>query len=241
MLSKNQIKLIKSLHQKKYRTKNSLFVVEGVKGVNEFLNSHFTLEKLFCTENFSNELDRNFIEVISSMELKKISNLNSPNEVLGVFKIPEPKKMNPEIFSLVLDEVNDPGNLGTIIRLCDWFGIEQLICSENTVDCYNFKVVQSTMGSLSRVSIIYSDIKQFIKSSNLPIYAAMMNGENVYRKSLPGKGILVMGNEANGISPEVSELITNKITIPKFGEKQLTESLNVATATAILLSEFKRN
>ncbi|MDT0553248.1 TrmH family RNA methyltransferase [Urechidicola vernalis] len=241
MLSKNQIKLIKSLHQKKYRTKNNLFIVEGVKGVNEFLNSHFSLEKLFCTENFSNQLDSEIVEVISAVELKKISNLNSPNEVLGIFKIPKPKKQDLEKFSIVLDEINDPGNLGTIIRLCDWFGVEQLICSENTVDCYNSKVVQSTMGSLSRVSIIYTDIKQFIKYSNLPIYAAMMNGENVYKASLPENGILVMGNEANGISSEVSELITNKIAIPKFGKTQLTESLNVATATAILLSEFKRS
>ena len=136
--------------------------------------------------------------------------------------------------------MNDPGNLGTIIRLCDWFGVEQLICSENTVDCYNAKVVQSTMGSLSRVSIVYTDIKLFIQKSDLPVYAAMMDGVNVYKSQLPEKGILIMGNEANGISSEVSELVTNKITIPKFGETQLTESLNVATATAILLSEFKR-
>jgi TrmH family RNA methyltransferase len=136
--------------------------------------------------------------------------------------------------------VNDPGNLGTIIRLCDWFGISELVCSKNTVDCYNQKVVQSTMGSLTRVNISYVDLSEFLSNTQLPIYTADMEGSNVYKTSLPEKAILVMGNEANGISKEISEIVKHKLTIPRFGEIQQTESLNVATATAILLSEFKR-
>lgn len=240
MLSKNQIKLIKSLHQKKYRTKTNLFLVEGVKGVNEFLKSDFELERVFCTNDFSHNLTSDNVELISEGELGKISNLNSPNEVIGIFRIPEMAVLDLDKFSIVLDEINDPGNLGTIIRLCDWFGVEQLVCSPKTVDCFNPKVVQSTMGSLSRVAIFYTNIEQFISKSELPVYAAIMDGENVYKSDLPEKAILVMGNEANGISESINKLISNKIAIPKFGVSQLTESLNVATATAILLSEFRR-
>lgn len=241
MLSKNQIKLINSLLQKKYRNKNNLFIAEGVKCVNEFLNSEFLLNKIFCTKDFKSEVPSGMIQEITDLELKKISNYTNPNEVLGLFEIPKGKEIALDKFTLVLDGVNDPGNLGTIIRLCDWFGVEQLICSNDTVDLYNPKVIQSTMGSLSRVSIIYTDIESFINKTNLPIYSAMMQGENVYKTLLPKKAVLVMGNEANGVSEVISNLISNRLTIPKFGKAQLTESLNVATATSILLSEFKRS
>ena len=139
-----------------------------------------------------------------------------------------------------MDAVRDPGNLGTIIRLCDWFGVTQLICSKDTTDCYNPKVVQATMGSLARVSICYTDIQKFIAESSLPVYGAFMEGKNVYTQNLLQDAILVMGNEANGISEKIEKLITEKISIPQFGN-QTTESLNVATATAILLSELKRS
>ena len=241
MLSKNQIKLINSLQQKKYRTKNNLFIVEGVKGVNEFLNSDFVLHILFCTQNFEHNISSAKIQEVSIPELKKISNYTSPNEVLGLFEIPSKDEVKLNKFILVLDGVNDPGNLGAIIRLCDWFGVEQLLCSSNTVDCFNPKVVQSTMGSLTRVSIIYTDIELFISKTELPVYTAMMDGENVYKSKLPKKAVLVMGNEANGVSDSINKLVLEKLTIPKFGEGQLTESLNVAAATAILLSEFKRS
>jgi len=241
MLSKNQIKLITSLQQKKYRNKSNLFIAEGVKCVNEFLNSDFVLEKLFCTRDFKHILNSDKKQEISNTELKKISNYNTPNEVLGLFEIPSEKKVVLDKFTVVLDGINDPGNLGTIIRLCDWFGVSQLICSKDTVDCYNPKVVQSTMGSLNRVSIIYTDIESFISKTSLPVYTAMMRGENIYTTSLPKNAVLVMGNEANGVRESVNKLILNKLTIPKFGDIQLTESLNVATATAILLSEFKRS
>lgn len=241
MLSKNQIKLITSLQQKKYRIKHNLFIVEGVKGVNEFLKSEFELDKIFCTDTFFHEISLDKVQQVTDVELKKISNLKNPNQVLALFFIPKAKIVDYNKFTLVLDGVNDPGNLGTIIRLCDWFGIEQLVCSNTTVDCYNPKVVQSTMGSLKRVSIQYSELKSYLSMSSLPIYAAIMDGHNVYEKQLEGDVIIVMGNEANGISPEILELITDSITIPRFGKSQETESLNVATATAILLSEFRRN
>lgn len=241
MLSKNAQKLIKSLLQKKYRIKNNLFLVEGVKGVNEFLNSNFILAKLYCTKDFEHSAHLGDFEVISEDDLKKVSGLKSPNKVIALFDIPEQEELKNNIFSVVLDGVNDPGNLGTIIRLCDWFGITQLVCSKDTVDCFNSKVVQSTMGSLARVSIVYTEIETFISNSRLPIYAANMSGSNVYKIELPKQAILVMGNEANGISEPIEKLISNKVTIPRFGEQKLTESLNVATATAILLSEFKRS
>ena len=180
------------------------------------------------------------VTFISESELKKISTLKSPNKVLGLFKIPEELEINQDGFIVALDEVNDPGNLGTIIRLCDWFGVTELVCSKNTVDCYNQKVVQSTMGSLTRVNISYVDLQEFLSNSKLPVFTADMDGENVYNTSLPQKAILVMGNEANGISPEIAETVKHALTIPRFGDLQQTESLNVATATAILLSEFKR-
>lgn len=238
-LSKNQLKLVTSLQQKKYRTIHNLFIVEGVKVVDEFLNSNFELEQLFCLDD-SNYQSVDNVTIISQTELKKISTLKNPNNVLALFKMP--KKVDPikQGFILALDEINDPGNLGTIIRLCDWFGVDQLICSSNTVDCYNSKVVQATMGSLTRISIVYTDLELYLEKANLPKYASLMDGENVYKSKLPKEAILVMGNEANGISDSIKKLLTHSVSIPRFGNLQQTESLNVATATAILLSEFKR-
>jgi TrmH family RNA methyltransferase len=239
-LSKNQFKLITSLQQKKYRTKYSLFIAEGTKVVQEFLNSKFELEQLFCVNDFNFKTIENKT-LISEIELKKISALKTPNNVLALFKIPAEVALKNEGFILALDAINDPGNLGAIIRLCDWFGVDQLICSANTVDCYNAKVVQASMGSLTRVSIVYTDLISYLEQSSLPKFGTLMDGENVYKTALPEKAILVMGNEANGISAAVLNLLNEKISIPRFGEIQTAESLNVATATAILLSEFKRS
>ena len=238
-LSKNQLKLITSLKQKKYRTNNNLFIAEGTKVVGEFLNSNFKLEQLYCVnQSFYKNYDK--ITEVSVAELKKISSLKAPNNVVALFKIPEDKFIENTGLTVVLDEINDPGNLGTIIRLCDWFGVRQLVCSINTVDCYNAKVVQASMGSLARVSVVYTNIEKYLQTTNMPKYAALMNGENVYKTTLPKNAILVMGNEANGISEPVLKLLTKSISIPRFGDLQQTESLNVATATAILLSEFRR-
>ena len=241
MLSKSQLKLITSLRQKKYRNSHELFSVEGVKAVNEFLNSDFKVHSIFCTDDFTHALSSNQVNLISDKELQKISLLKNPNQVLGVFKIPSENRIETSGLTVVLDAVNDPGNLGTIIRLCDWFGVSEIVCSKDTVDSYNPKVVQASMGSLTRVALNYIDLKEYLQSVNKPIYAAVMDGENVYETSLKNNGILVMGNEANGISKEILELITDTITIPQFGKLKETESLNVATATAILLSEFRRS
>ena len=238
-LSKNQLKTITSLNQKKYRTAHHLFVAEGTKIVAEFLNSNFELEQLFCVDKTSyKNLEK--VTEISETELKKISTLVTPNNVLALFKIPSIAPSVKSGLIVALDEINDPGNLGAIIRLCDWFGVDQLVCSTNTADCYNQKVVQSSMGSLARVSLIYTDLETYLQNSILPKYAAVMDGENVYKSKLPASAVLVMGNEANGIRESILKLITNTISIPRFGELKQTESLNVATAAAILLSEFKR-
>jgi len=237
-LSKNHIKLITSLSQKKYRQKHKLFVVEGVKVVQEFLNSSYELDIVFSSDtNFSST--NKFIKV-TDQELKKISSLKNPNKVLAIFKIPN--QINPIMGGLILalDSINDPGNLGTIIRLCDWFGIEQLVCSNETVDCFNSKVVQASMGSLTRVAVSYLDLKKYLQNASVPIFVADMDGLDVYKTKLPDSALLVLGNEANGISDEIKQLVTTKITIPRFGAIQQTESLNVATASAILLSEFRR-
>lgn len=237
-LSKNHIKLITSLSQKKYRQKHKLFVVEGVKVVQEFLNSSYELEIVFSTDTDFSSTNK-FIEV-TDQELKKISSLKNPNKVLAIFKIPN--QINPITDGLILalDSINDPGNLGTIIRLCDWFGIEQLVCSNETVDCFNSKVVQASMGSLTRVAVSYLDLKKYLQNALVPIFLADIDGLNVYKTKLPDSAVLVLGNEANGISDEIKQLVTTKITIPRYGAFQQTESLNVATASAILLSEFRR-
>ena len=239
MISRTQVKLIQSLSQKKYRQKHELFVVEGLKGVQEFLKSAFVLHSLYTTELllFDSSID---ITEINDETLKKISALKTPNKVVAIFKIPKPKTIKEEGLIVALDAVNDPGNLGTIIRLCDWFGVKELVCSHQTVDCYNTKVVQATMGSLTRVNINYVDLPDFLSQTQLAVFGTYMDGDNLYKSALPESGVLVMGNEANGISDTITKTVTRRLAIPRFGDLKSTESLNVATATAILLSEFKR-
>lgn len=241
-LSKRQIKLVNSLQQKKYRIKEGLFVVEGVKVVNEFLNSTYELEAVFCLQDVYQEYEEYDSEIVDEDELKKISCLKSPNKVLALFKIPDNDifEIDNKDLKVMLDDINDPGNLGTIIRLCDWFGVKEIICSYKTVDCYNSKVVQSTMGSLTRIKLKYTDLKTYIKETDQPFFVADMDGKSVYKTSLPSNGIIVLGNEANGVSLELREEIENHISIPRYGKIQATESLNVATAAAILLNEFRR-
>ena len=240
MVSKNQIKLITSLQQKKYRKQEQLFFAEGVKVVQELLNSNFELQDLFTTKQDFLTVPKNKVHAISEPELKKISALTTPNTCLAVFKIPKVKEMVEKGLIVALDDVRDPGNLGTIIRLCDWFGIETLFCSEESVDIYNPKVVQATMGSISRVNVVYGNLETFLSQTKLPVFGTFMDGNNIYQEELPKEGIIIMGNEANGISTSVEKLVSERIAIPRFGNLQVTESLNVATATAIILSEFKR-
>ena len=240
MVSKNQIKLISSLHQKKHRQTHQLFIAEGIKGIQELLDADFELEHLYTTEFDFETVSDSHKTLVSLADLKKISALATPNTCLAVFKIPKEKEINSSGLIVALDDIRDPGNLGTILRLCDWFGIQQLICSKETVDIYNPKVVQATMGSIARVNVNYVDLNDFLATSSLPVFGTFMNGDNIYKASLPQEGIIVMGNEANGISSELEKIIKNRLTIPRFGTLQKTESLNVATATAIVLSEFRR-
>ncbi len=239
MVSKNQIKLISSLQQKKQRIAHQLFIAEGIKGIQELLDASFELDHLYTTQNDFEMVSNNQKTVVSDADLKKISALATPNTCLAVFKMPKEKKMEASGLILALDSVRDPGNLGTIMRLFDWFGIQQLICSKETVDIYNPKVVQATMGSIARVNVSYVDLNDFLTTTSLPVFGTFMNGDNIYKTALPQEGIIVMGNEANGISPELEKIIKNRLTIPRFGTIQKTESLNVATATAIVLSEFR--
>ena len=240
MLSKNQIKFIHQLKRKKHRLEQGLFLAEGIKLVEELLRSELKVHKLYATAEYETPVSIVPVEVISERELKSISDFTSPNQVLGIFEIPAEKEPVRQGLTVLLDGINDPGNLGTILRLCDWFGVEQLVCSPNTVDCYNSKVVQASMGSLARVSVAYCDLLAFIQEERRPVYGTFLDGENLYETSLDPEAVLILGNEANGISKEVEKLVFKKLTIPQFGSKKNTESLNVAMATAIFLSEFRR-
>jgi TrmH family RNA methyltransferase len=238
LVSKSQIKLITSLHKKKFRNKEGLFIAEGPKVISELIDAGLEIHSHFSTLIPENPYKIFFH--ITEGELKKISTLKTANTAVAIFKIPEQNASSSEGLILVMDAIQDPGNLGTIIRLSDWFGVAQLVCSLDTVDCYNSKVVQATMGSIARVNIKYCDLSEYLINASLPIYGGVLNGENIYTSETPKKAILVLGNEGNGISDQIMALISNKITIPQFGASQKTESLNVATATAILLSEFNR-
>ncbi len=252
MISKNTIKLIKSLALKKYRKKENLFLVEGDKIVVEILNSNYTIEQLFATKTFISENEKDCkkaaeIIVVEQAEIKKASLLQNPQNCLAICYIPD-KLLFPSILnnnlSVYLDDIQDPGNLGTIIRICDWFNIEYLFCSPNTVDLWNPKVIQASMGSFSRVQFFETTFEQvaiLAQSTQTPVYGAFMDGENIYNEKLPEKAILIMGNEGNGINKKLESKIDIKIKIPEFSnEGKSAESLNVSVATAIICSEFKR-
>lgn len=240
MVSKNQIKLITSLQQKKFRQANELFFAEGAKVIGELLASDFELSHLYETADVFPEVSTSVKTRISEAELKKISALSTPNNCLAVFRMPKPEPIIESGLIVALDDIRDPGNLGTILRLCDWFGVTQVICSNETVDWFNPKVVQATMGSITRVRLHYMDLPVFLSKTKLPVFGTFMDGKNIYKETLPAAGIVVMGNEANGISYEIEKTVGERLSIPRFGNIQQTESLNVATATAIVLSEFRR-
>ena len=234
MITKNQIKFIKSLSLKKNRIKEQLFIAEGEKVVSELLRSDFEIKNIYATKEWKVSNDN--ITQISNAELQRISNLKSPNKVLAVVQFKNHKIIKHDRITLVLDEINDPGNLGTIIRMCDWFGVKQIICSKNTVDIFNPKVVQSAMGSSFRVQVNYTDLENYLSDIKTPIYGAFMDGKNLKEVKIPKSAHLVMGNEANGISAEINKLITDKVAIKNIGKS--AESLNVAVATSILLHLF---
>ncbi|RZJ64552.1 MAG: RNA methyltransferase [Flavobacterium sp.] len=240
MVSKNQIKLITGLHQKKYREREGLFIAEGIKVIGELLKSQFELEHLFETEPLFPKVSPDKKTTATQADLKKMSALTTANNCLAVFRIPDEKPIDESGLIVALDDIRDPGNLGTILRLCDWFGVRQVVCSNETADLYNPKVVQATMGSLARVNVSYLDLTKFLSKIKLPVFGTFMDGKNIYSEKLPTDGVIIMGNEANGISAEVEKFVTSRIAIPQFGEIRETESLNVATATAVVLSEFRR-
>ncbi len=239
-VSKNKIKYITALRQKKYRDEEKAFVVEGVKMVEEVL-SHFPDRVLFCvhTTDFSYPWDEQKQEhyLCDERTLKQCSSLQTPNKVLAVVRQFEHQQPISG-FTLALDGVQDPGNMGTLLRLADWYGVGQVVCSTHTVDIYNPKVVQASMGSVFRVPVVYADLATYLSSADTTIYGALLEGENVYTQALLPEGILVLGNEGNGISEAIIPLLTKPLTIPRVGE---AESLNVSTAGAILLSEFYRS
>lgn len=239
MLTKNQSKRILSLKQKKQRLKQGLFIVEGPKVVQEFIDSNYELVEIFSINNNYAHFEGK-LTIIDEKELKKISSLVTPNTVLAVFKIPTPIEVNSNGLILALDELNNPGNLGTIIRLCDWFGIKDLVCSTTTVDCYNSKTVQAAMGSHTRVNIIYLDLELFLDAQSYTMGTFMDAKASIYEMELPSSGVVVLGNEANGISDAIASKLNTRLAIPRFGLLKQTESLNVANAAAIVLSEFKR-
>ena len=234
MLSHNKIKIIQSLSQKKFRQKYNLFVVEGNKILQEIVKSEYVIEEIFATtpqEKLSTTL-------ISEQEYKKITFQKNPQGILALIKIPVEKKPIFNQNTIILDGIQDPGNLGTIIRSADWFGIKQIICSENTVDLFNPKVIQATMGSFTRVSVFYTPISEFITQFEGGIYAADMNGTSVYETQILKPFALIMGNEGNGISENILQQ-SQIISIPNYSH--VTESLNVSIANAILLAEITRN
>ena len=239
MVGKNQIKLITSLHQKKYRQRHGLFIAEGEKVIGELLAGGFEAEWLFETEPVLIVPAEKKITIIPD-DLRRLSALSAANNCLGVFKMPTSKNLTSSGLIVALDDIRDPGNLGTIIRLCDWFGVEQIVCSAESADVYNPKCIQATMGSIARVSVNYLDIEEFLKRSKIPVFGTFMNGENIYTENLPQNAVLVFGNEANGISAGIGKFVEKRITIPRFGKLQMAESLNVAMAAAVVLSEFRR-
>ena len=247
MLSKSQISFIKSLHHKKFRKETQLFLVEGIKSVVEFLNSPYKIKIVYYTA----DIDKKFLtllmqnnistDLISQQDLQRISALNSSTSVVAIIEMGihtiDVAYLQGK-YSLVVDGVQDPGNMGTIIRTADWFNIHQIICSENCVDVYNPKVVQASMGSLARIPITYTDLSVMLSQvASLPVYGALLHGQAVYETQFMEQGIILVGNEGNGISLNLQPYITQAITIPKFGK---AESLNVAIATSIICSELRR-
>lgn len=235
-LSHKDIKYIRSLANKKYRQKHGSFIVEGTKSVLEFMNSEYITELICVTPDW---LDNNSIaldesKLLLTSNLEQISMLKNSPGILAVLRQKENLKFKKQKgVNLILDNLNDPGNLGTIIRTADWFGLNQIICSLNSVDCYNPKVIQSSMGSLSRVDVVYSDLVKLVSNQNLPVYGADISGKSYRDLNLPNEYFLIIGNESNGISPTLRAIINEYVTINKIGK---AESLNAAISAAILLA-----
>ncbi len=249
MLTKNQITEIKSLSQKRGRVEHNAFLCEGIKILEEVLLSNFKILNIYYTSEVETQISELKIgkgvccEKVSSQEISRISQLKTPSSVVSVVSLPKLDTENSIIddLTLVLDSVQDPGNLGTIVRIADWFGIKNIYCSCDSADVFAPKVVQATMGAITRVAVHYVDLVDFLSKQNVPIYGTFLEGEIIYSQTLNSKSILVMGNEGRGISEPVKQFITNKLFIPPYpSSSQSVESLNVAVATSICVSEFRR-
>jgi len=239
MLSRSEVKYIQSLCQKKQRQSEGLFIAEGPKIAEELLQSDFSIKKIYALTEWidANPLNNHDVIAIDEIDLSRISALQTPHQVLVVaaqkndFEKPALKNK----LSIVLDGIQDPGNMGTIIRIADWFGIENIFCSEDTVELYNPKVIQSTMGSFVRTKVFYADLNAFLAITDVPVFGAVLNGKNIYELQKPKEGLLLLGNEGKGIRKEIMQFVTNPITIPKKGG---AESLNAAVAAGIILSHL---
>ncbi|MDY3547389.1 RNA methyltransferase [Riemerella anatipestifer] len=238
MLTSHRVKILQSLDKKKFRQKYNLFLVEGNKIIKELKNTNIEVEAVYSANSEGIEFLAEVLVPITEKELKKISFLKTPKDSVAVCHIPTSGVVASHSINLVLDGLQDPGNLGTIIRLADWFGIEQIVCSTDTVDIYNPKVIQATKGSFTRVNVVYSDIEQFLSSSSAENIGTDMEGENLYKTNFPKKFNLVLGNEGNGMRPSVEQLMNRNITIPRFGNYKATESLNVSMAAGIILGQI---
>lgn len=245
MLSKSQISFIKSLHQKKYRKEHGLFIVEGIKSIKEFIQSSYQIHTIFYNSEQYNLLPKlpaniNLFEV-KNAELDKISTLQTPQGFLALIHIPKNRELALTVlknqFTLVLDGVQDPGNMGTIIRTADWFGFKNIICSADCVEVFNPKTVQATMGSLARVNIYEANLPVLLEKNTIPVFGALLDGESIYKTQWGAEGLVILGNEGKGISAEVIKKINKPVTIPRIGE---AESLNVAVSAAIFCAELVR-
>ncbi|MBC7555442.1 MAG: RNA methyltransferase [Chryseobacterium sp.] len=238
MLSSHKIKIIQSLDKKKFRQKYNLFLVEGHKIIRELLDSQIKIMEIFSVEVENFDFKNLEINEISSAELKKISFLKHPKNSIALCEIPEDEAFKEYKRQIILDGIQDPGNLGTIIRLADWFGIEQIICSEDTVDFLNPKVIMASMGSFLRVKIVYKNLENYLEKTDNINLGTDMQGENIYDFTFPERFNLILGNEGNGIRDKTFEKLQHKISIPRFGKFKNTESLNVSMATGIILGQI---
>lgn len=238
MLTAHTIKILQSLDRKKFRQKYNLFLVEGNKTIKEIPTSDYRINEVFSVNPADSSLGNLTATEITPNDLKKISFLQHPKDSVAVCELKEELLLEESGVQLILDGIQDPGNLGTIIRLADWFGISQIICSEDTADFYNPKVIQASMGSFLRVNIVYQNLENYLTKNTQPIIGTDMNGSSFYDYKFPEKFNLVLGNEGNGIRPEIEKLLTDKVTIPRFGKSQTTESLNVAMSAGIILGQI---
>ncbi|MDE1191665.1 MAG: RNA methyltransferase [Arachidicoccus sp.] len=237
MISKNEIKYIQTLYHKKNRDAENVFIAEGTKLINELLQSDFGIKQIYATKEWLNTNSNVSAKEVSQNELEKISRLETPHQVLAI--IHKKKEIEKEDYTnqitLLLDGIQDPGNLGTIIRIADWFGIQKIIATKDTADCFNPKTVQSTMGSIFRVAVYYKDVPEFLKENTIKVYGAMLNGKNIREHKPVKEGILIIGNESKGIRDNIKSFVEESLSIPAFGK---AESLNAAVAAGIILSHI---